>query len=170
MTIKCEPTSRSALREYAYKIRKELGLEKELYFPIVEFLEIMPEIFQNFSFQIVEDNEMETYKHAETDVDNEIIYIKQSVYDGAYDGNGRDRFTIAHEIGHYLLLSVSKVKFSRTSLVPKVYEDPEWQANVFAGELLIPHHLIKRFKRPETIAKKCGVSISAASLQLQKKS
>lgn len=170
MSVKCEPISRNALREYVYKIRKELGLEKKLYFPIVNFLEIMPEIFQDFSFQIVEDDEMESYKHAETDVNNEIIYIKQSVYNGACEGNGRDRFTIAHEIGHYLLLSVSKVKFSRTSSTPKVYEDPEWQANVFAGELLVPHHLIKRYKRPETIAKKCGVSISAALLQLQKKS
>lgn len=169
MTFKCEPLSRENLRNYAYQIRKELGLEKEYYFPIVEFLELMPEIFTNFTYEIVSDDELDYRKFAETDVENEKIFIKESVYDKACQGSGLDRFTIAHEIGHYLLLSVSGVKFARTSVKPKTYENPEWQAEAFAGELLIPHHLIKKSDTPETIVKKCGVSYSAAKTQLNKK-
>ena len=88
------------------EIRRKLGLETALYFPVVQFLELMSEIFPRFHFEVVEDDELPQGVHADTDVENHIIRIKRFVYDGACNGNGRDRMTIAHEIGHYLLLCV----------------------------------------------------------------
>jgi len=46
----------------------------------------------------------------------------------------------------------------------KPYEDPEWQADCFAGELLMPYHLIQEMSKEE-IMQKCKVSFTAACNQ-----
>ena len=48
-----EAKSRKNLRDLAYTLRKHLGLENVLYFPIVEVLDVLPEFFDNFSYEIV---------------------------------------------------------------------------------------------------------------------
>lgn len=161
-----EAKSRKDLREYALHIRKMLKVDNEIWFPIVSFLEILAVMFPNFNYEIVEDNELDSSTHADTDVINETIRIKESVYDGAFNGNGRDRMTIAHEIGHYLTLCVSGFKLQRnfTNQKPRAYEDPEWQAKCFAGELLVPEPLVKNMSVDE-IQQKCGVSFAAAAFQ-----
>ena len=55
-----------------------------------------------------------------------------------------------------------RVTFARGT-VP-AYMNPEWQANAFAGELMAPYDLVKGM-RIEEIAEKCGMSITAASIQ-----
>jgi Zn-dependent peptidase ImmA (M78 family) len=32
-----------------------------------------------------------------------LIILREDVYEGAHAGNGRDRMTVAHEIGHLLM-------------------------------------------------------------------
>ena len=84
-----QPLSRYNLRNYAFQLRKLLNVEKQLYFPVMEFLEVLPDIFSQLSWEIVEDTEFPQFVHGETDVLNHYIKIRQSVYDGAYEGNGR---------------------------------------------------------------------------------
>ncbi len=72
--------------------------------PIVELLDILTEIFKDFSYEIVDDTELPLIMHADTDVRTGHIRIKESVYERACNGEGRDRMTIAHEIGHYFTL------------------------------------------------------------------
>lgn len=163
-----QPISREQLREYAYQIRVSLGLENQLYFPIVQVLEVMPEIFEGFYYEILDDKDLPDC-HAHTDIINRCIRIRNSVYNGACDGKGRDRMTIAHELGHYLTLVVSSFKLNRAFKKTKVntYQDPEWQAKAFAGELLIPAHLVKGM-RAKDVEHKCGVSKDAAKFQLSR--
>jgi len=164
-TYVAQPCSRNNLRHLAMKIRRMIKAENILYFPVVKLLELMPVLF-GCCFRIVEDWELPSDVHAETDVLNHLIHIKQSVYDGACNGNGRDRMTIAHEIGHYLLICVLGFKLQRSfegSAIQK-WRDPEWQAKCFAGELLIAEHLVKGMT-PNQIAKACGVSVHAAETQ-----
>lgn len=166
MSYKCNPTSRKSLREYALYIRKALGCDS-IYFPIVEFLELLPWIYPELTYSIVESTEMPDNIHADIDVLNKVIRIKEKIYDGACDGNGRDRFTIAHEIGHFLLMSEGGVSYAKSTTKPKAYEDPEWQADAFAGELLVPIHKLKRYKKATTVAKRCGVSLSCAEFMMK---
>ena len=74
--------------------------------------------------------------------------------------------TIAHEIGHFFTLCFCGFKFERNFSYKKVaaYRDPEWQAKCFAGELLIPAHLMKGYSVSE-IVRECGVSYTAADFQ-----
>lgn len=129
----------------------------------------MPEIFDSFSYEIIEDTELPLNVHADTDIVGCHIRIKNSVYEGACNGNGRDRMTVAHEIAHFLLLCVNGLKLERnfSGKRLKAYNDPEWQAKALAGELMCALHLIKNMTVDE-IMKQCGVSESAAKYHYQK--
>lgn len=70
-------------------------------FRLQKLLDVLAEVFEDFSYEIVEDDELPLGTHADTDVLTGHIRIKQSVYNNACNGNGRDRMTIAHEIGHF---------------------------------------------------------------------
>jgi len=166
--LKSQPCSRDDLRHLAMQIRKLYGLENTLFLPVVPLLEVLHKYFTKFYYQIVEDWELPKDIHAQTDVAKQVIMIKESVYDGACKGNGRDRMTIAHEIGHYFLICVFGLSLKRDfSKKPiRTCEDPEWQAKCFAGELLMAKHLVKGMGENE-IARKCGVSIEAARTQLR---
>ena len=161
-----EPKSREELRYLAVLLRRKLGMEDAIYFPIVKVLDIMCDLRPNFSYEIVEDSKLPDNVHADTDIVHETIRIRESVYNGACDENGRDRMTIAHEICHYFTLVEYGFKlqrrFSNTTI--KAYEDPEWQAKCMAGELMIPKGLTQGMNSSEIMIK-CGVSNSAANYQ-----
>jgi len=161
-----EPKSRKDLRELAEILRNHLGLKNELWIPIVELLDILSEIFDDFSYEIVPDNELPAKMHADTDIRTGHIRIKESVYERACSGEGRDRMTVAHKIGHYFTLCFCSFKLQRNFSRNKVptYQDPEWQAKCFAGEFMISKHLTKGMS-PFEIVKACGVSFDAAEFQ-----
>lgn len=122
-----EAKSRDDLRSLARQFRKLLQLDNELYFPIVELLDIMSEIFDDFSYEIIEDNVFTENIHADTDIKTGHIRIKESVYIGACKGEGRDRMTIAHEIGHYFTICVCGFKLTRNFNNAEIiaFRDPE---------------------------------------------
>lgn len=163
-----EPIRRNELRSLAKQIRRILQVEDRLYIPVITVLErVMPLLFPRFSYEYVPKEDFPEEKHGETDIVNHIVRIREDVYYGAIEGNGRDRMTVMHEIAHYLLLVIFGVKFERnfenTDVV--TYQDPEWQAKALAGEIMCPHELIKLFFADE-VAEKCGVSLSAARYNL----
>lgn len=161
-----EPKSRWQLRQLANVLRDKLGLHDTLFFPIVELLDLMCELFEGFSYEIVPDSEFPPNIHGDTNILKQHIRIKESVYNGAANGVGRDRMTIAHEIGHYFTLCFCGFTFQRNFNKQEVptFQSPEWQAKCFAGELLIPAHLTQNMN-PWEIEMKCGVSGKAASYQ-----
>lgn len=86
------------------------------------------------------------------------IRIRNDFFQKAEAGDGRSRFTIAHEIGHVrlhgeLLKRQQEAVFrdytctATEQLDPgmKIYESPEWQANVFAAAFLMPEAMLKRW-------------------------
>ena len=105
-----------------------------------------------------------------TDIKKKTITIREDVYENAYNGNGRDLFTIAHEVGHVLLHSEQNIQqLARTNKETiKPYENPEWQADTFAAELLMPASMITEDDTVFTVARRFGVSYSAARIRLNK--
>ena len=78
--------------------------------------------------------------------------------------------TIAHEIGHFVTLCFCGFKLQRSfGNKADIYQDPEWQAKCFAGELMVPHHLTLNMS-PKEISEKCGVSLYAAKYQYSHRS
>lgn len=164
---KADPLSREQIAKIAHGARKLLGIDDDVYYVnIMRVVEItLKKLIPKFDIIVLPDEEMSAM--AVTYPDEDIILIKESVYNGAVKGNGRDRFTIAHELAHYILHSDISIRFARGPEEVKVYEDPEWQADVFAGEFLMLRKLIYN-ENPEHISVKCGVSKKAANYQYKK--
>lgn len=154
--------SRDKISQITKFVRQALGMEKLLYFPIVQCIEIMAaDESIDFNYEVVEPNELSS-NYATTNTDKNIMYIRSDVYDRAVRGTPRDRFTLCHELGHYFLHRPGMISNARGE-VPK-YCQPEWQANTFAGELMAPRNLVVGMTTEE-IADKCGMSYTAASIQ-----
>lgn len=136
ITVEVPPLSRKQIREIAYSVRKVLRWD-EPYFPIVEVIEhLLPRLDENFVFIVETASEMGD-EHGRTFPDENVIMIRDDVYEGACDGQGRDRMTMAHELGHLILhegLPLSR-RVPRETI--PAYRSSEWQANCFGGELLI---------------------------------
>lgn len=140
-----------------------------MYFPIVNVLEVIHIFDDDAHFEIVEANELEPNEHAVTDINTKTIKIRSDVYDGACEGVGRDRMTIAHEFAHFITLCVCGFRLARSfhdAPIP-TYCDPEWQAKCLAGELMVDSDLVKGMSAIE-ISVACGVSLPAAKMQLSK--
>lgn len=162
------PTSRLNIRNLALILRKIFDLKDEEYFPIAEFLELgLPQIIKSFELEIVLPEEM-PYEYGLTFPEKKVIRLREDVYENAISGVGRDRFTVAHEIGHLLLHKPASLSLARNQFEKKIpaYKNPEWQANTFAAELLAPPHIIRGMSAKE-IALRCGVSVQAAGIQLR---
>ena len=162
------PLGRRDLRKMAIIVRIMEECVEELYFDIVHFLDItLPKLDPDFSFNVKPIEEMGEC-HGLTFPDRKEIQIREDVYNRACEGSGRDRMTMAHELFHLLQHEKSNISYARTENgnIP-LYRDPEWQAEAFGGELLVPHHLIHGME-VEDIIKKCGVSSKAAKCQLVK--
>ncbi len=124
-------------------------------------------------------------------LDPEISGQIEALPNGAYritvnagDAETRQRFTLAHELGHYLYhrtligsgvdddrayRSTAKGIYHNTRIGPK----QETEANRFAANLLMPNHLIadlreRGVRRTEEVAKALGVSVAAMRVRCGK--
>lgn len=160
--------SRVEIRQKAEEFRNMLNIPiNQLYVDITRVLERLNLIIPNVTIEIIPDDKLGVDVQAQTDVEKNIIYIKESVYNGAAENNGRDRMTLAHEISHLLLHHPSVLTFYRknkNAYSSKLYTNPEWQAECFGAEFLMPYLKIKEMSEEE-ISKYCKVSGRAAYYQ-----
>ncbi len=103
------------------------------------------------------------------------LFLTETTYKRLARGDGRALFTLSHELGHTFLHAGLAVlhRELKGGAVHKVYEDSEWQANVFAAEFCMPLPEIqaKHLSTADAIQRHFGVSFSAAQVraeQLQK--
>lgn len=167
MEYEAPPKSRVEIRFLANRLRDFLGIQEVVYVDIVQLIERLHLNDENFSIVVVEDGELDG-KYAETIPELNRIIVSNSTYLGALNGNKRDRFTLAHELGHYLLHDDVTIKLARMS--HEIENDTphycrvEWQANTFAAEFLVSKDLVKGMT-PDEISVKCGVSLEVAEIQ-----
>lgn len=165
------PLDRNMIRKDIYHLRSILGLKDAMYFPIMEVLEwTIPQIDPEFYVEPVPDEKL-IGMYAETIPEQHTIRVKQSVYDAAYRGLPWARKIMAHELAHYIYHDGKHVAYAKAipgKQIPKQFS-PEYQADVFAAELLAPLHLI-RGMAPRTVAKLCGVPVGMAEGQIRESS
>lgn len=168
LVIRVPPTSRAQLREDAAEFRHLLGLQEEIYFPIVEVLEhAMPYLVPGFAYDILSRADMGK-REGFVPLEQKAIELREDVYELACSGDGRARFTIAHEVAH-LVLHANRGGLARQESGAHVpaYRDPEWQANTFASNLLIYWRCLDPNWDIGALMRECGVSHSAATVQLE---
>lgn len=121
------PLSLKQIRERCEVIRTIFDIPLNTPVDIVKVFEyILTQI--GVEFEIVPQHEMGT-KHGETIPSENRIRIREDVYERACNGYGRDRLTMAHELGHLLLHRAETITFAREDGDIPPYKDPEWQAN-----------------------------------------
>ena len=165
----CEvpPHSRRDFRLLAKAVRRKFDIPETNPFPVVEFLEFaLPTLYDHFQYQVLERRVMGE-NHGMTYPDQHKILIREDVYEGAVDGKGRDRFTVAHEISHQLIHEGVPLAMARRNAGKlELYRNSEWQADCMAGELLMPFSEIKTMAADD-IMRTYGVSSAAAETQLK---
>ena len=102
MNICATALSRNSIRSLTTELRNMCGMQDQLYFPIVEFIEwILCDPDNDFDYEIVPEIEMkDTY--GTTNTASNIMRIREDVYERAVAGVPRDRFTLCHELGHFI--------------------------------------------------------------------
>ena len=171
------PMKRSEIRIYAMRIRKLLGYKDNDFIHAPKLFDSLSILFSDlgldFDFRIMPDVHEVFFEKEEayTDVSSGIIYIKESVMEEACRRSfRRGAFTLIHELGHYLLHYVQndvKLTYVEDDICVPPYCDPEWQADTFASEFLMPFNECKKLSIEE-IRKMYHVSRKAAEVRFNK--
>jgi Zn-dependent peptidase ImmA (M78 family) len=127
--------------------------------PILEH--VLYDVIDGYDFQVEEDAIMGRLEGL-TDTQRPIIKLRNSVYLALERGDGRSRFTAAHEFGH-LVLHCGLPTYRAFSDEYQPLHDPERQANIFAAAFLMPRQAFLACRSVREAMTKFGVSQDAVS-------
>lgn len=158
--------SRQDIRDISRAMRVVFRLG-DGYIDVVYLIEnIIPEFDSKFEWEICGKDNMQPGVYAYYDPVINKLTISEETYYGACNGIGRDRFTLAHEVGHYLLHSDQAALQRVSPDIPlPAFRDPEWQANTFASEFLAPYDKVK-YMTKEQVAQQYGLSLRASEIAI----
>jgi hypothetical protein len=120
-----------------------------------------------------------TYEEDENAI---VIALSEASYADLEAENGRARFSLCHELGHAVLhadtlIRITRIDHSRLPMLRTQTETPafrssEWQANVFAGAILVPGPGLVCLEEsgrltPQGIRAMYNVSIQAAEKRIE---
>ena len=156
------PLSRHDIEGFAQYVRDRTNCTS-CYLDIVKFIElVIPRFDPDFQYEYVDDGMLPSGIYAYYDPRIKTLTSLSSVYERANAGIGRDRFTLAHEVGHYFLHDDGLTYARSTTDIP-AFCNPEWQANTFASALLIPRSMTMSMGVDE-IMEACKVFYQAAQI------
>ena len=174
--VQVAPRSIGEIRGLATTIRDSMGVDQRDRFPVMWFLESAMYCLDGFNWKVEDDlsDGMEACAFPNGCQENPggpFIKIRSDVYEAAYVDDGRARFTLLHECGH-ILLHQNVTALHRKAWQPgtnlPVYRNSEWQADVFAAELLMPPQSFIGRRSLLAFCHGMAVSHSAALLQGKK--
>jgi Zn-dependent peptidase ImmA (M78 family) len=97
----------------------------------------------------------------------EFIMLREDVYEGVWAGEGRARFTTAHELGHWAMHTNIPLARARRGDGTPSFRLAEPQANQFAAEFLMPECFIDALDDEDDLIQRFGVSWEAACNRLR---
>jgi hypothetical protein len=161
------PLSNHVLRAFSEQVRSAFVAENQVEFPIMDVLEFrMEKFFAGFYVDVV-DRQTMGGDEGRVIAGVNAISLREDVYEAAWAGNGRARFTACHELGHFLMHREVTLARTRTDS-EEIFRDSEWQADTFAGNLLMSCRHLSHFRRPEMAAERCGMTPAAARVMWSK--
>lgn len=173
--VYAKPLKIVEIRSIAQDVRRFLKLSDNEKINAPKLLDALCVLWEDYGFQYMvmpdDDPVFEKGEDAKTDISSGMIYIKESVmYEACRHKYKRAPFTICHEIGHFVLhrmLGGVSLARSTSERNPRAFENPEWQADTFASEFLMPASVAKDMSADQ-IRKKFGVSRSCAEYRHEK--
>lgn len=162
-------TSVQKIRAKTQNLRSFFNMQEDAYLNVSQLLDSLSAMAL-VDYDVVEDDEWQREEELAYFVpaDN-MIYIKRSTNDLATSGDGHSRFTIAHEIGHWMMhRNIRLSRSSISSVKHSPFEDSEWQADTFAAELLIYKPFVDGSDDALDLKRKFGVSTACAGVYLKR--
>jgi len=157
--------SRDSVESIAEAISRQVGYDSEV---------ALPDLVAGFGGRLTVKDYTETNEPGSILVNGESDF---DVYLPAHTSPLRDRFTVAHELGHYVLhyLWAKRTKPDLGPIFATRYgsDRAEWEANWFASAFLMPADEVVSFVREARrsvadLAGRFAVSPSAASIRLKR--
>lgn len=161
--VRVPPLSAKKIRTFAEDLRVLFQIET----PDVDVLWLLEDRLSHFGVCFtIEPREEMGQDHALTYPNMSMIQVRADVYEGAARDNPRDRFTILHEIGHWMLHPGASLARANGPRNWKPYEDSEWQADTFAAEFGMPvQYVIEQCRCPTDVMRLFRVSEQAAQIR-----
>lgn len=161
------PYSNKGLWELANRVRASFVKADQIEFPIIEALEFkLADFIDGFYLDVCDQSEMGR-DEGRVIAGKNCIMLRKDVYEAACRGEGRARFTACHELAHFIMHREVVMARTRTEEEP-VYRDAEWQADSFAGSLLMSSQHLQRFEDADDAAAQCGMTPMAAQVMWSK--
>lgn len=161
------PASYRALWGLADRVRDIFVGEDVVEFPIMEVVEFrLQAFFPGYYLDVCDYDEMGE-DGGRVAAGQNYIQLRKDVYEGACRGHPRHRFTVCHELCHFLLHREITLARVRDDYHP-VYRDAEWQADSFAGSLLMSRWHLHHFADEHEAARLCGMTPLAARVMRSK--
>ena len=111
--------SRKQIRAFTKYVRELCGMTDRMYFPVVEFIEIiLPNLIDDFTYEIVEHSEMPD-KEGETIPSLNTIKIREDVYEKATQGTAEQDLQFCTKLDTCLCMTMTELHFAenRTKLL-----------------------------------------------------
>ena len=155
---KTNPLSIKKIEKIANNLRIKFGIPNFSAFQIFEIIEYF-HLNGILTLQILDDNNQlfESNTPVKYNPIDNFIYIKESVLYELETNEYRSNFTLAHELFHFIQNKILNFHFEEVQSCP-CYCNAEWQANEFAGQLLIPTECLKNNFDYKKIAETLQVS------------
>ena len=163
--LEAPPLSQENLEATTWAVRQLLGLTSP-FLPVIDVIEFgLGSLAPGFHYDVATSLELGD-RHGAVDSEKRILYLREDVYQGILDGRGRDRFTGCHELGHVLLHggTLNRVMHDQRTAP---YRNPEWQANTFAGAILMPKRFVVGLRSVRDVCQIFGVSRDAAEVRMK---
>lgn len=155
------PLSTKAIRDFADQVRSVFVEDDQIEFPIMDVLEFrLSSVFDGFYVDVRDAAYMGDMEGQLIAGENGIA-LREDVYIGAWTGDRRDRFTACHECGHFLMHRTVTMARARNDS-HKIFCDSEWQADTFAGTLLMSPRHLRLFSGPNHASDLCNINPAAA--------
>ncbi|MEH2551738.1 transcriptional regulator with XRE-family HTH domain [Bradyrhizobium sp. AZCC 2262] len=161
------PLSTKTIRGFSEQVRDAFVERNTIEFPIMDVLEFrMARIFEGFYID-PRDAEFMGDDEGRVTAGSNCILLREDVYEGAWSGNRRDRFTACHELGHFLMHRTITMARARQDS-DKIFCDAEWQADTFAGSLMMSPRHLPLFSNAAEAAEACKMTGYAAEVMWSK--
>ena len=147
------------IEKITLKIRHIFGYKDDESFNILKCLETLH--YKNIlTLQYLEDDDpiFQDNSCGKYDPIEKAIYIKESALSELENHKYRTNFTLAHEFFHFIQCKLLKFQFKNSKNENKFYKMVEWQANEFAGQLLVPNNMLILYSNDKYLAQKLKVS------------
>ena len=161
------PRRWAQIGEIADYLRRQLGQADNPRVPVIEIIErVLDQRLGLLNFQVGSREEM-GMAEGYTCPTGKFIMLREDVHEGVWAGAGRDRFTTAHELGHWVMHTNIPLARARHGDGTPAFRLAEPQANQFAAEFLMPECFIDACDKDHDLIERFGVSREAARNRLR---